>query len=444
MRRLYIRIASGVIFAVVVGWAAAALSLAQLRGQMAIEPPGHIAGVGRLIAAQLDELPESGWNERLAEVRRYVRLPLTIASAADVPRRVLGSLSTEKLVFVPAESGPPSIYFALHGGSHFLVAGPPPPPPPPPLTPLFAGALIFVLALTATASAAVGIPLVRRLRSLQNAISELGSGNWAVRLDANAEGGLSDLAESINRTAAQLQQQFQEREALLQVVCHEIGTPLSRMRFQVGMLEDEIQRPNQRNRLRALGDDLDELDELSTELITWMEPDSTASAITCEFELQPVLESLVELARSEKARSQPITLMVPADMTLCADQRQFQRAIENLLRNALRYAHECVVVEVLPNAAGVVVEVRDDGPGIPRGQWTNVLEPFVRIDAPRSRAHRGLGLGLSIVRRIVEAHGGLVTVTNASEGGTCVRTIWPSRRSAVGVSIGRRPAAAID
>jgi len=261
MRRLYIRIASGVIIAVVVGWAAAALSLAQLRGRMALEPPDHLAGNGLLwIAAQLDELPESLWNERLAEARPYVQLPLAIASAADVPRRVLGRLSAKKPVFVPAEIGPPSIYVPLHAGTHFLVAGPPPPPPPPPLTPLLAGALIFVLALTATASAAVGIPLVRRLRSLQNAISELGRGNWAVRLDASAEGGLSDLAESINRTAAQLQQQFEEREALLQVVSDEIGTPLSRMRFHVGMQEDEIQRPNQRNRLRALGDDLDELD----------------------------------------------------------------------------------------------------------------------------------------------------------------------------------------
>ena len=443
MRRLYVRIAAGVIFAVVVGWAAAALSLAQLRGQMALEPPDYLAGNGLLwIAAQLDELPESLWNERLAEARPYVQLPLAIASAADVPRRVLGSLSAQKPVFVPAEIGPPSIYIPLHAGTHFLVAGPPPPPPPPPLTPLLAGALIFVLALTATASAAVGIPLVRRLRSLQNAISELGGGNWAVRLDANAEGGLSDLAESINRTAAQLQQQFQEREALLQVVSHEIGTPLSRMRFQVGMLEDEIQRPNQRNRLRALGDDLDELDELSTELVAWMEPGSTASTLKRDFELQPVLESLAELARSEKARSQPITLMVPANVTVCADQRQFQRALENLLRNALRYAHESVVVEVQADTAGVVVEVRDDGPGIPREQWTNVFEPFVRIDAPRSRAHRGLGLGLAIVRRIVEAHGGMVTVTDASEGGTCVRTIWPSSHGVVGVTSGRRPATA--
>jgi signal transduction histidine kinase len=443
MRRLYVRIASGVIFAVVVGWAAAALSLAQLRGQMAWEPPDHLAGNGmQWIAAQLDELPESRWNERLAEVRRYVQLPLAIVSAADVPRRVLGSLSAQKPVFVRAEIGPPSIYIPLHAGTHFLVAGPPLPPPPPPLTPLLAGALIFVLALTATASAAVGIPLVRRLRSLQSAVSELGGGNWAVRLDANAEGALGDLAESINRTAAQLQQQFQEREALLQVVSHEIGTPLSRMRFQIGMLEDEIQRPNQRNRLRALGDDLDELDELSTELVAWMEPDSTGSAITRDFELQPVLESLVELARSEKASCKPITLMVPVNITLCADQRQFQRAIENLLRNALRYAHECVVLEVQADADDVVVEVRDDGPGIPREQWTNVLEPFVRIDAPRSRAHRGLGLGLAIVRRIVEAHGGMVTVTHSREGGTCVRTIWPSSRSAVGVPSSRRPAIA--
>jgi two-component system sensor histidine kinase RstB len=125
-------------------------------------------------------------------------------------------------------------------------------------------------------------------------------------------------------------------------------------------------------------------------------------------------------------------------VTLCADQRQFQRAIENLLRNAVRYAHERIVVEARADAAAVVIEVRDDGPGIPSEQWMSVLEPFVCIDTPRSRAHRGLGLGLAIVRRIVEAHGGIVTVTNASEGGTCVRTIWPLSRSVVGVLSGRR------
>ena len=264
-----------------------------------------------MIAAQLDELPESVWNERLAEVRRYVRLPLAIASAADVPRRV-SSLSAQKPVFVRAEIGPPSIYIPLHAGHTLWWRSP-------------------TTATTTAAHAASRRSLDLRAGADGNGIGRgrdssrspaakpaerdqrIGSGNWAVRLDANAEGGLSDLAESINRTAAQLQQQFQEREALLQVVSHEIGTPLSRMRFQVGMLEDEIQRPNQRNRLRALGDDLDELDELSTELVAWMEPDSTRVPSRATSSSNRCWSRWWNSRRSEKARAQPITLMVPAN-----------------------------------------------------------------------------------------------------------------------------------
>jgi two-component system sensor histidine kinase RstB len=82
-------------------------------------------------------------------------------------------------------------------------------------------------------------------------------------------------------------------------------------------------------------------------------------------------------------------------------------------------------VEVWAAEDIVAVEVRDDGPGIPPEQRTRVHEPFVRADAAPTRAHRGLGLGLAIVRRIVDAHGGSITVTSAEEGGTCVRTVWP-------------------
>ena len=116
----------------------------------------------------------------------------------------------------------------------------------------------------------------------------------------------------------------------------------------------------------------------------------------------------------------------PPDVTAYVDQRQFQRAIENLLRNAFRYAHALVVVEVWVSEDTVAVEVRDDGPGIPREQWTTVLEPFVRVDSATDHGPTGdWASGLAIVRRIVDAHGGSITVTSAEEGGTCVRTIWP-------------------
>ena len=297
---------------------------------------------------------------------------------------------------------------------------------PPPLAPLVITFLAFSLVLTVMVSALVGVPLVRRLRRVRHAIGELGRGNWTARMDPAAEGALSDLADSINRTAEQLQRQFQDREALLQAVSHEMGTPLSRMRFHIELFERQLTTAEHRQRLEALSRDLDELDDLSSELVSWMESDAATTA-TRSFDVRRVIESLVELEQDRNGQPLSVTLAAtPGIIQLQADVRQFERAVENLLRNALRYAHSRVVVEVGAEPGAVVVEIRDDGPGIPPDQWARVLEPFVRIDTPRTRAHRGLGLGLAIVRRIVDAHGGQVTVGHAAEGGTLIRTTWPA------------------
>jgi signal transduction histidine kinase len=348
-------------------------------------------------------------------------MPLRIVEVGAIPENVQQRLASDRPILARDRSNGPSVYVPLAGGTHFLVAGP---LPRPGLQPFIAPILVFVLVLTITASAVVGIPLVRRLRKLRHAVAELGDGNWAMRLDTNAEGALGELAESINSTAAQLQGHFEEREALLQTVSHELGTPLARMRFQIEFLEAELKGFEERRRLSALSADLDELDELSTELVAWMEP-SHREKRSEEFEIRPVLDSLVELECYQKRADLQIGLDVPHGLCLVADQRQFQRAIENLLRNALRYAQQRIVVEATRDGERVVVEVRDDGPGIMPEQRVRVLEPFVRIDEPWSPSKRGLGLGLAIVRRIVEGHGGTVEVSEAAEGGTRVRTSWP-------------------
>jgi two-component system sensor histidine kinase RstB len=248
-----------------------------------------------------------------------------------------------------------------------------------------------------------------------------------VRLDPN-EGELSELAESINRMASQLQRQFQEREALLQAVSHEMGTPLARMRFAIELLEEESRESVKVKRLSALTADLDELDRLSSELVAWMETDGVGPRQQ-DFAVAAVLESLVELECPADGAPIRVDVRVPADLAINADQRQFQRAIENLLRNALRYAQHRIVVSGEAHGQRVVLEVRDDGPGIERDQWTRVLDPFVRLEGGHSGAQRGLGLGLAIVRRIVEAHGGSVAVADAPEGGTQVTTTWPRAAS---------------
>jgi two-component system sensor histidine kinase RstB len=385
-----------------------------------------LGGGLRWVAAEFDERPASEWPELLSEARRRLPMSVSIVAAETLTPTAARRASTARpfLARHATAQGPPSMFFPLHAGSSFLVAGP---MPPPPVGPFIAGALVFGLVITAAASAIVGLPLARRLRRLRQAVHELGRGNWSVRLDADTEGALRELAESINRTAIQLQRLFQEREALLQAVSHEIGTPLSRMRFHVEALENAVAGHESRSRLRALSEDLDELDELGTELVGWMASDSGAQ-FRQPFEVKPVLESLVELACDGRAQMPTITLMAPDGLQVCADQRQFQRAIENLLRNALRYAQQRVTVDVTSDASHVVIDVRDDGPGIPPDERARVLEPFVRLEGPRSQTQRGLGLGLAIVRRIVEAHGGIVTIGGAGdEGGTHVRTSWPVR-----------------
>jgi signal transduction histidine kinase len=417
MQRLYSRIVFGIILAVLAGWIAVALLLPRIIGLFQ-EGGGPAGGNLSSIAERLDGVPQTQWADELQRFQSAAPMQLRIVDGPTLLEEARLPTHNRRL----PNGIDPTLYVPLQGGAYFLVAGP---LLRPSRTPMLVLGLVFVLVLTVTASIIVGFPLVTRLRRLQHAVGELGGGNWAVRLDSNAEGALSELAESINRMAAQLQREFQEREALLQTVSHELGTPLARMRFQIELLEAELQARHHRNRLSALTADLDELDELSTELVSWMEPNARSQCKEV-FPLAPVLESLVELECERKPINVSVDVRVHRNVQLSADRRQFQRAIENLLRNALRYAQDRIIVEAASSDTDVTVEVRDDGPGIPAEHREQVFHPFKRLAQPCAQAHhRGLGLGLAIVRRIVEAHGGSVVISEAVEGGTKVLTRWP-------------------
>ena len=424
MSGFYLRIASSVVLAVLVAWATVGVLAFQFRSRFDPRTQGPGGGVGpiRWIATQLDGLSEDEWPARLAEAQREMAIPLSIVRAEALPAAAKGQVPLPAPILVDDGRGGRSMYVPIRGGAYYMVAAPPAPPTP---WPLIAGAAVFVCVLTLAASAAVGIPLVRRLQALRHAIVELGNGNWSVQVAPRQSGVLGELADSITRTASRLQRQFEEREALLQVASHEIGTPLSRMRFQLAMLEEALVSERDRDRVRALNVDLEELDTLSTDLVAWMETDAGGRISREVVALAPLLQMLSELEHLSAGACVRLDVRVPADVTAWVDQRQFQRAIENLMRNAFRYAQALVVVEASLQDSTAVVEVRDDGPGIPAEDRTKVLEPFVRVDSASTRAHRGLGLGLAIVRRIVDAHGGEIAISSAEEGGTCVRTAWP-------------------
>jgi two-component system sensor histidine kinase RstB len=109
-----------------------------------------------------------------------------------------------------------------------------------------------------------------------------------------------------------------------------------------------------------------------------------------------------------------------------ADASGLQRALSNLVGNACRYAKRRVRVSAAPLPEQVAIDIEDDGVGIPEADRTRVLEPFVRLEtAAESGNAKGVGLGLALANRIVEAHGGQVQIDDSPLGGCKIRTTWP-------------------
>lgn len=410
MRSLYVRLAASLVGAALVGILASLGVLLLFSTQMKHEYDALLAGGGvSLVVAELERTPQEQWSKVLDNARPHVSHRLSIEP--------LGFESPSFGTVLPIGDSDQQ----LRMESSVI------PSPGPVLGPMFAFAVTIVL----VGAGFVAWPFTAELSRLRQAIRQLGEGRLDDRADAHEAGALQGLTEELNRSAAQLSRLFAERESLMQAVCHELGVPLSRMRFTLEMLSLHISPP-QRGRIEALERDLDELDEMNAELVSWVEAGAKEPTPTL-LELGPVLEILVELTCYETDRIDPVidpVVDVPDGLEVFAEERQFQRAIENLLRNATRYAASTVVLAARREGDRVLVEVRDDGPGIPPEQREHLFEPFSRIDPSRSREDGGLGLGLAIVDRIVTAHGGEVRIDDAPEGGASLVTSWPANAPA--------------
>jgi two-component system OmpR family sensor kinase len=141
------------------------------------------------------------------------------------------------------------------------------------------------------------------------------------------------------------------------------------------------------------------------------------------------LTDLAELARLEAPddRTVEVNLELPNGIRVFADQRLFQRAVENILRNSVQHACGKVLLELTADEEHVRVAVHDDGPGIPEELREKVMIPFFRLEADRSRKTGGVGLGLAIVSRIMHRHGGRLAIASSPLGGAMVETLWPRR-----------------
>jgi signal transduction histidine kinase len=295
-----------------------------------------------------------------------------------------------------------------------------------------AGGLLLLVG-TATMAFFVFQPARRRLRKLESAAESLGAGNTTAR--APEEGGdeVAELAKVFNRMAGDLDARVRElqevdraRRQLLADVSHELMTPLTAMR---GYLETlavpaAVQDPVARDRyLHIVTEETLRLEAIIGDLLDLARLEGGGAALQREpVPVQMLFDRAAERhgSRLQERHVALQTAIDPGAERVEGDARRLEQVIQNLVANAVRHVPEGgrISLSATPAPDGRVrVRVEDNGPGIPPEHLPRIFDRFYRVDAARDQASGGSGLGLSIVRAIIHAHGGTIAASQAPGGG---------------------------
>ena len=288
--------------------------------------------------------------------------------------------------------------------------------------------LALVLLPAAIAIALLLRPVALQLRRVENAAEAIAGGDLAARVDEKRMKSAKPLAQSFNHMASRTESLVRTQRELLQAVSHELRTPLARMRFAIDLIADAESDEERAKRLESLDQSTEELNGLVGELLSYVRMETAELTLDPELialgdALQIILPKIASLYPDVSINER---IGQADDACVWADRRGFHRALGNLVSNAGRHAKGKVEVRAKSVNGAMIIDVDDDGTGIAAEDRQRVFEPFVRLN--QTTGH-GVGLGLSLVHRIVHQNGGTVEVLDSPLGGCRVRTSWVHRPS---------------
>jgi len=263
-----------------------------------------------------------------------------------------------------------------------------------------------------------------RVRSAGCALAE---GHLDSRVDLGPDSPLHAFGESFNGMAGRLAVFMASHKELTSAVSHELRHPLMRLRFRHTLVREALAPEEREHNLDRMAEDLDLLDRLADELLTYAQLERAEPEVRLErLQVAPWLAALERQAREMAgARGAELALEFRVQVIeLRAEPRYLARAVVNLLSNAIRFASRRIRVSVESDASGSRIHVDDDGPGVPPESRERVFEPFWRGDASRDRKGGGFGIGLALVRRIARWHGGEAHVGDSPLGGARFTISW--------------------
>lgn len=260
--------------------------------------------------------------------------------------------------------------------------------------------------------------VTRPLQALAVAAERFKLDETPLPIDEHGPAEVRRAAKAFNMMRARIQRLVSERTQALAAVSHDLRTPITRLRLRSEFVEDESTR-------QLIDQDLADMETMIDSTLEFLRGGTSGEKprpIDIVSVLKTVADGQADLGHDVSVEGQNHALVMGRLIGL-------KRAFTNIIGNAVKYAHH-VKVTIASEAGQVVIDVEDDGPGIPQGEFEKVFHPFYRIEDSRSRKTGGTGLGLTIAQAVIQAHGGTIALSNRStanvEKGLRVRVSLPA------------------
>ncbi len=262
--------------------------------------------------------------------------------------------------------------------------------------------------------------MLRPLKLLARGMERFGQGDLETELPVKGKDELSRLTQAFNKMAGQIKDQINSKQQLLLDVSHEYRTPLTRMKLAAEFIEEEGVK-------KKIQNDIKELETMTSEILETARLDNPWAKLNIsEFSLADLVEEVV--SNSQKNQND-VTINLPsAELRVTTDRERLRLVLRNLVDNAVKYSdseNSKVNIATRPENNRILIQVTDNGPGIPKEELQHVFEPFYRVDKSRQRATGGYGLGLHLCRKIITFLQGDIFIESKQQRGTVVRVLLP-------------------
>jgi two-component system sensor histidine kinase CpxA len=276
---------------------------------------------------------------------------------------------------------------------------------------------LYGLAVAVLLCYLLALNLTSPLRKLQKTLELFGQGDLGARTKSKRRDELGQLSRTFDRMADRIETLLDAERRLLLDISHEIRSPLARLGVVVELARNSEDIEGSLNRIQK---EADRLNDLVGQLLQVTRAEGDRDKLLHDsVRLDELIETVVDdCAIEAHARNCELHLAETPQIAVSGDPELLRRAIENIIRNAIRYSPQGTRVDIALRDSGATarITVRDHGPGVPVESLERIFDPFYRVDPDRSRTGGGVGLGLAIARRAVELHDGALHASNANPG----------------------------